>query len=52
MDFDIGILAVVILLVGLVAIIGNQYSGLKQMRAMQRSLDDLNQKLREIQRER
>jgi len=52
MDNEIGILAVVILLVGLAAIIGNQYTGLKQMRAMQRSLDDLNQKLREMKRER
>lgn len=41
------ILIVLILIIGLAGLIGNQYSGLKRMEEMQRSLDDINQKLRE-----
>lgn len=35
------------MIIGLAGLIGNQYSGLKRMEEMQRSLDDINQKLRE-----
>nr|AYQ72093.1 hypothetical protein EAV92_05620 [Cohnella candidum] len=41
-------LLVVVLFVGLAGIIGNQYSGLKRMESIQRSLDDINQILREM----
>jgi len=51
MNIEINIL-VVVLFILLIAIISNQYAGLKQMRSMQRSLDDLNQKVRDMQRER
>lgn len=38
----------IILIVGLAGIIGNQYAGLRKMDSMQRSLDDINQKIREL----
>lgn len=37
-----------ILIIGFAGTIGNQYSTLKKMDDMQRSLDDLNQKVREL----
>lgn len=40
---------IVILIVGLAGIISNQYSALRRMERMQRSLDELNQKLIEIE---
>jgi hypothetical protein len=40
------ILLAFILVVGFVGVIGNQYSGIKRMNELQRSLDDINQKLR------
>lgn len=46
------ILLIIILVVGMAGIIGNQYSGLKKIDDIQKSLDDLNQKLREMKRER
>ena len=42
------LLLVIILIIGLAGIIGNQYSGLRRMEEMQKSLDDINQKLRNI----
>jgi hypothetical protein len=42
------ILVVIIIIIGFAGMIGNQKSGLKRMDEMQRSLDDINQKLREM----
>lgn len=36
------------IVIGIVMVIGNQKSGLRKMDDMQRSLDDINQKLREM----
>ncbi len=44
------LLLIVILVIGFAGIIGNQYSGLRRMEELQRSLDQLNQKLREWKR--
>lgn len=38
---------VIILIVGLAGIITNQYSSLRRMERMQRSLDELNRKMEE-----
>lgn len=35
----------VVVIIGLAGIIGNQYSGLRRMEQIQRSLDDMNEKL-------
>ncbi|GKU79168.1 hypothetical protein L3i20_v235650 [Paenibacillus sp. L3-i20] len=42
------ILILIVIIIGLSGIIGNQYSSLRRAEQMQRSLDDINQKLREI----
>ncbi|WP_193571495.1 hypothetical protein [Paenibacillus psychroresistens] len=42
------LLIIFILILGFVGLIGNQTSGLKRMNEMQRSLDEINQKLREM----
>jgi len=42
------VLLIVILIIGFAGIIGNQYSALKRMGDIQYSLDEINQKLREI----
>jgi uncharacterized membrane protein (DUF106 family) len=42
------IIITIALIIGLAGIIGNQYSGLKKMNELQRSLDDINQKLRNM----
>ncbi|MFC4777304.1 hypothetical protein ACFO9Q_10970 [Paenibacillus sp. GCM10023252] len=42
------IILIIVVIVGFAGIIGNQYSGLRRMEYLQRSLDDINQKLREI----
>ncbi|MHA6484129.1 hypothetical protein ACX1C1_19735 [Paenibacillus sp. strain BS8-2] len=42
------ILITIVAVIGLAGIIGNQYSGLRRMESIQRSLDDINQKLREM----
>lgn len=39
------LLLIIVLGIGLAGIIGNQYSGLKRMDDLQKSLDDMNQKL-------
>ncbi len=39
---------IIILIAGLAGIIGNQYSGLRRMETIQRSLDDINQKIRDM----
>ncbi|MFB4322437.1 hypothetical protein RB298_08900 [Priestia sp. BR_2] len=39
---------VIILIVGLAGIISNQYSALRRMERMQRSLDELNMRIREM----
>jgi hypothetical protein len=39
---------IIILIAGLAGIIGNQYSGIKRMESIQRTLDDINQKLRDL----
>ncbi|MBH5317664.1 hypothetical protein I6N90_07600 [Paenibacillus sp. GSMTC-2017] len=44
------ILIIILLFVGITGIIGNQYSGLRRMEQLQRSLDDINQKLRDMNR--
>lgn len=43
---------VLVLGIGFILIISNQYAALKGMRDMQRSLDDINQKLRDLGKER
>ncbi|GIO90956.1 MULTISPECIES: hypothetical protein [Paenibacillus] len=43
-------LIVILLFVGLAGIISNQYSGLRRMEQMQRSLDQLNQQLQDLNR--
>ncbi|BBI35954.1 hypothetical protein KCTCHS21_53530 [Cohnella abietis] len=42
------VLLTIVLIIGLVGIIGNQYSGIKRMESIQRSLDDINQKIRDM----
>ncbi|QHW33221.1 ABC transporter ATP-binding protein [Paenibacillus rhizovicinus] len=42
------ILITLVVVIGFAGIIGNQYSGLKKMESVQKSLDDINQKLREM----
>lgn len=42
------LLLIIILVIGFAGIIANHYSGLSKMDEHQRSLDDLNQKLRTI----
>jgi hypothetical protein len=42
------ILLIFILAIGLAGLIGNQYSGLRKMDHLQRSLDDLNQKITDM----
>jgi hypothetical protein len=42
------LLVVIIIIIGFAGMIGNQKSGLKRMDEMQRSLDDINHKLREM----
>lgn len=42
------VLLIIILVIGLAGIIGNQYSSLRKQDDLQRSLDDINQKLREM----
>lgn len=44
------ILLVIILIIGLGGIIGNQYSALKRMESIQNSLDDINDKLGKLNR--
>ncbi|MBY0162637.1 hypothetical protein V4V36_04625 [Paenibacillus lautus] len=39
---------VIILIVGLAGIISNQYSALRRMERMQRSLDELNMRIHEM----
>lgn len=39
---------VIILIVGLAGIISNQYSALRRMERMQRSLDELNMRIQEM----
>jgi hypothetical protein len=36
-----------VIIIGFAGVIGNQYSSLRRMESIQRSLDDINQKLRE-----
>jgi len=43
-------LIAILLFVGLAGIISNQYSGLRRMERMQRSLDQLNQQLQDLNR--
>lgn len=45
-------LIVIILIVGLAGIIGNQYAALRRMEHIQHSIDDMNRKLEELNRER
>jgi hypothetical protein len=42
------LLLVIIVIIGFAGMIGNQYSGLKRMDELKRSLDEINQKLRTI----
>lgn len=39
---------VIIIIIGYAGLIGNQYSSLKRMDGLQKSLDEINQSLREI----
>jgi hypothetical protein len=39
---------IIVLIIGFAGVIGNQYSGLQRMGSIQRSLDDINQKLRDM----
>jgi hypothetical protein len=39
---------IVVIVIGFAGIISNQYSGLRRMESIQRSLDEMNQKLSEI----
>jgi type II secretory pathway pseudopilin PulG len=41
------LLIVVVIIIGLAGIIGNQYSGLQRMKEMQQSLEDIRNSLRE-----
>lgn len=43
-------LIIIVLIIGFAGVITNQYSSLRRMEDMQRSLDDLNQKLRDMQK--
>ncbi len=40
------LLFMIVLVIGIAGIIGNQYSGLRRMDNIQKSLDDLNQSLK------
>lgn len=42
------LLLIIVLIVGIAGIIGNQNSGLRRMEEMQRSLDNINQTLRDM----
>lgn len=44
------ILIIIILIVGLAGIIGNQYAALRRMESIQHSIDDMNRKLEELNR--
>jgi hypothetical protein len=39
---------ILVIVIGFAGIISNQYSGLRRMESIQRSLDEMNQKLSEI----
>ncbi|WP_186438453.1 hypothetical protein [Cohnella terricola] len=39
---------IIVIIIGFAGMIGNQYSGLRRMESIQRSLDDINQKLRDM----
>ncbi|RUS45577.1 hypothetical protein [Cohnella sp. AR92] len=39
---------VIVIIIGYAGLIGNQYSSLKRMDGLQKSLDEINQSLREI----
>jgi hypothetical protein len=39
---------IIVLIIGLAGIIGNQYSGLRRMEQSQKSLDEINQKLSQV----
>jgi len=43
-------LVLFVLIIGFAGVIGNQYSSLRRMESIQRSLDDLNQKLRDMKK--
>lgn len=45
-------LIVIILIVGIAGIIGNQYAALRRMEHIQHSIDEMNRKLGELNRER
>lgn len=38
---------IIVIVIGFAGIISNQYSGLRRMESIQRSLDDINQTLKE-----
>ncbi|MBE9918252.1 hypothetical protein G8C92_30090 [Paenibacillus donghaensis] len=42
------LLVIIVLIIGLAGIIGNQYSGLRRMEAIQKSLDDMKRKLEDM----
>lgn len=46
-DNEMTLLLIVILVIGLAGIIGNQYSGLRKMDDLQRSLNDLKSKTKD-----
>jgi len=43
-------LLVVVLIIAFAGVIGNQYSGLRRMEEMQKSLDQINQTLKELKK--
>ncbi|BFH13766.1 hypothetical protein WJ0W_003860 [Paenibacillus melissococcoides] len=45
-------LIVIILIVGLAGITGNQYAALRRMESIQHSIDDMNRRLEELNRKR
>jgi len=42
------IFLIIVVIIGFAGMIGNQYSGLRRMESIQKSLDDINQKLRDM----
>lgn len=42
------LLVIIVLIIGLAGIIGNQYSGLRRMEEIQKSLDDMKRKLEDM----
>jgi hypothetical protein len=42
------LLVIIVLIIGLAGIIGNQYSGLRRMEEIQKSLDDMKWKLEDM----